>query len=648
MGKIDIYNRINYLVDTLNEYTKLYDEGHPAISDKEWDDLYFELVNLERDWPQWIRKDSPTQDIYYRIVSGLNKVKHNHLMLSLDKTKSINQVEDFVSKYPEAGCIAMLKMDGLTCSLKYENGYLVQAETRGDGEIGEDITHNALIIPSIPNRIPCGLDLTIDGEIICKLNDFEPFAKDYKNSRNFAAGSIRLLNSNECFKRNLTFVAWDCITDVRPTLHEKLDFLDRQGFISVPWAMKSGSDSVENVIKYLSDEAVDYSYPIDGIVFKYDDCATYSSLGNTAHHFNGGLAFKFYNEEYETRLTGIDYDVSRNGILTPVAVFDPIEIDGTEISRASLHNLSIMRETLSTPYIGQAITVSKRNEIIPQVEWADKEFSHVDKNNIIFVPQVCPICGQPTSIVGDILYCNNLECEGRFSNRLDHLFGKKGLDIKGLSVNTFDKLVEWGWIKEPADVFNLAIHRDEWINKPGFGVKSVDGILAAIENGRHQTLEKFISAIGIPLVGTTQAKEICKHISSYDELKSYDNWISIDGFGPARAAAIRNFNYEEADKVYSHLIFTEKNDKIKVENDEKELNGTNFVVTGSVHHYKNRDELKAFIESRGGKVSGSVSKNTNYLINNDNTSTSAKNVKAKELGIPIITEEEFLKMFKSV
>ena len=373
MGKIDIYSRINYLVDTLNEYTKLYDEGHPAISDKEWDDLYFELVNLERDWPQWIREDSPTQDIYYRVVSGLNKVKHNHLMLSLDKTKSISQVESFVAKYPAAGCIAMLKMDGLTCSLKYENGYLVQAETRGDGEIGEDITHNALIIPSIPNRIPCGIDLTIDGEIICKLNDFEPFAKDYKNSRNFAAGSIRLLNSNECFKRNLTFVAWDCITDVRPTLRKKLDFLDRQGFITVPWAMKSGSDSVENVIEFLSNEAVDYSYPIDGIVFKYDDCATYSSLGNTAHHFNGGIAYKFYDDLYDTTLKNIEWTMGRTGVLTPVAVFEPVEIDGTIVERASLHNVSIMKEILGKPYIGQPIKIFKANQVIPQIAEAEKE-----------------------------------------------------------------------------------------------------------------------------------------------------------------------------------------------------------------------------------------------------------------------------------
>lgn len=375
MGKTDIYSRINYLVDTLNEYTKLYDEGHPAISDKEWDDLYFELVNLERDWPQWIRKDSPTQDIYYRVVSGLNKVVHNHPMLSLDKTKSIEEVERFAAKYPKAGCIAMLKMDGLTCSLKYENGYLVRAETRGDGEVGEDITHNALIIPSIPNRISYKEDLIIDGEIICKLDDFVPFSKEYKNvPRNFAAGSIRLFNSNECYKRNLTFVAWDCITDVMPTLHAKLNFLDRIGFISVPWAIISGSDSIErDVIDFLKEEAVNESYPIDGIVFKYDDCATYSSLGNTAHHFNGGIAYKFYDDLYDTTLKNIEWTMGRTGVLTPVAIFEPVEIDGTIVERASLHNISVMKETLGKPYVGQPIKIFKANQIIPQIAGAEKE-----------------------------------------------------------------------------------------------------------------------------------------------------------------------------------------------------------------------------------------------------------------------------------
>ncbi len=645
MGKIDIYNRINYLVENLNYYTKLYDEGHPAISDKEWDDLYFELVELEREQPQWIRKDSPTQSIDYQVVSKLEKAPHNHLMLSLAKTKSKEDIKAFIDKAQWAGCIVMLKLDGLSCSLLYEDGYLIKAETRGNGEVGEDVTHNAMVIPSIPKRINAKGTVIVDGEIICRKNDFEPFANEYKNPRNFASGSIRLLDSKECVNRNLSFCAWECIEPEFGTLAEGFDFLNKLGFDVVPWACWNPEFSIDTYSEWLYQYDYPNSYPIDGLVFKYDSTIYRESLGRTAHHFNGGLAYKFYDETVSSTLLDIDYDVSRNGILTPVAVFDLIEIDGSEVSRASLHNLSIMKQTLGTPYEGEQIEVSKRNQIIPQIEWADKD--NIDHHKVFITPKVCPICGGETKVVDDVLYCTNSQCSGRIINRLDHMFGKKGLDIKGLSVNTFDKLLDWGWIKEPADVFNLASHHDEWIKKPGFGVKSVDNILAAIEAGRHQTLEKFIVAIGIPNIGTAQAKEICSAICSYDGFKTYTYWDTLEGFGPSRAAAINNFNFEEADKVYSHLIFEKNNDKIYIEN-ESELKGKTFVITGSVHHYKNRDELKAFIESQGGKVASAVSKNTNYLINNDNTSTTAKNIKAKELGIPIITEEDFLKIAKCV
>ena len=644
MGKIDIYSRINYLVDTLNKYTKLYDEGHPAISDKEWDDLYFELKELEKQQPQWIRADSPTQRVNYEIVNRLNKVYHNHPMLSLAKTKSLKEIQGFIDKNPSAGAIAMLKLDGLTCSLKYQNGYLVQAETRGNGEIGEDVTHNAKVIKNIPKRIDFTDELIVDGEIVCLEKDFEPFIKDYMNPRNFASGSIRLLDSKECARRNLSFVAWDCISPKKDTLAEEFSFLFSLGFDVVPWCAISGSDDIEkDTIDWLMKNFT--QYPKDGIVFKYDSVPYYNSLGNTAHHFNGGLAYKFYDETTSSYLLDIDYDVSRNGILTPVAVFEPIEIDGSEVSRASLHNLAIMKQTLGTPYEGEQIEVSKRNQIIPQIEWADKD--NIDHHKVFITPKVCPICGGETKIIDDVLYCTNPQCSGRLINRLDHMFGKKGLDIKGLSINTFDKLLDWGWINEPADVFNLKEHRAEWINKPGFGVKSVDNILEAIEKGRNQTLEKFIVAIGIHGIGTVQAKMICSAICSYEGFKTYTYWDTLDGFGPVRATAINNFNFEEADRVYPHLIFKEKNDKIVIEN-KGGISDKTFVITGSVHQYKNRDELKAFIESLGGRVASSVSKNTDYLINNDNTSTTAKNVKAKELGIPILTEEDFIEMTKSV
>lgn len=647
MGKIDEYSRIKYLVKTLNEYTKLYDEGHPAISDKEWDDLYFELVELEKRWSQWILPESPTQRVNYEVVNQLNKVHHNHPMLSLAKTKSLKEIQNFIDKNPSAGAIAMLKLDGLTCSLTYQDGYLVKAETRGNGEIGEDVTHNAKVIKNIPKRIDFTDELIVDGEIICLEKDFEPFSAEYKNPRNFASGSIRLLDAKECARRNLSFIAWDSITPKKDTLAEEFSFLFSLGFDVVPWCTISDSDDLEHdVIGWLMEYFT--QYPKDGIVFKYDSVPYYQSLGNTAHHFNGGIAYKFYDETYETNLIDIDYDVSRQGILTPVAVFDEVEIEGSLVSRASLSNLSIMKETLGEkPYKGQLIRISKRNLIIPKVEWADKDLTNIDSKQIFTIPKICPICGQNTEIKGDFLFCSNKECSGRIINRLEHMFGKKGLDIKGLSVNTFEKLLDWGWIQKPADVFNLKEHRAEWVQKTGFGSKSVDGILNSIDASRHQTLEKFISSLGIPGIGTTQSKVICSAISSYESFKTYTYWDMLEGFGPAKAAAINNFNFEEADEVYSHLIFEEKNDKIYIENDER-LKGKTFVITGSVHQWKNRDELKSYIETLGGKVVGSVSKNTSYLINNDTTSTTAKNIKAQELGIPIISEEDFLEIVKTV
>lgn len=372
MGKTDIYSRINYLVNTLNKYTKLYDEGHPAISDKEWDDLYFELVNLERDWPQWILPNSPTQRVNYEVVNQLNKVHHNHPMLSLAKTKSIKEIQDFIGKNPSAGAIAMLKLDGLTCSLTYQDGYLVKAETRGNGEVGEDVTHNAKVIKNIPKRIDFTDELIVDGEIVCLEKDFEPFIKDYMNPRNFASGSIRLLDSKECASRNLSFVAWDCISPKKDTLAEEFAFLFSLGFDVVPWCAISGSDDIEkDAIDWLIESFT--QYPKDGIVFKYDSVPYYNSLGNTAHHFNGGIAYKFYDDLYDTTLKNIEWTMGRTGVLTPVAVFEPVEIDGTIVERASLHNVSIMKEILGKPYIGQPIKIFKANQIIPQIAEAEKE-----------------------------------------------------------------------------------------------------------------------------------------------------------------------------------------------------------------------------------------------------------------------------------
>ena len=644
------------LVTKLNNATVTYDKGEPIMSDKEWDDLYFELQSLEKKYGQSL-ENSPTRKIHFEKVSELKKVKHSHPMLSLDKTKDIDVIKSF---FGDKDRIAMCKMDGLTCSLTYENGKLISAETRGDGIVGEDITHNALVIPSIPNRINYSKRLVIDGEIICTYYDFENFKDEYKNPRNFASGSIRLLDSKECANRKLTFVAWDVIEGMSgKLLTENLQELNKLGFNIVPITV---SDTVEVQIDTIKDFAKIFGYPIDGVVFKFNDIEYGKSLGATDHHFKNAIAYKFYDEEYETRLITIHWTMGRTGVLTPVAIFEPIEIDGTIVERASLHNYSVMREVLgSCAYVGQKIKVYKANQIIPQISDAVKfDYGTVVSHGGVSAndePERCPICGGGTEIIKSAygimnMYCSNPNCEGKLINRIDHYCSKKGLDIKGLSKATLEKLIDWGWISNIQDIYNLKDIKEEWISKPGFGVKSVNNILSAIEESKKCKLENFISAIGIPLIGRTVSKELVKYINNYDDFKekiknNYD-FSDIEGFGPAMNKAIHDFDYTSADAIYYTYLTIEQPQKEEITEGGSSLEGMTFVITGKLKSFKNRDELKAVIESKGGKVAGSVSKNTNYLINNDNLSTTAKNKKAQELGIPIITEETFKQKFLTI
>lgn len=372
----NIKNEIRNLIEYLNQRTKEYDEGHPTITDTEWDEKYFKLKDLE-DKFHIIYNDSPTQSISYEVVNSLKKSEHNHSMLSLDKTKSIEEVASFIGKKES---IAMLKMDGLTCSLKYSNGQLISAETRGNGLIGEDILHNAKVINSIPKHINYSDDLIIDGEVVCLINDFEDFKEEYKNPRNFASGSIRLLDSKECAKRKLTFIAWDVIEGFNfvKTVSGKLKSIEELGFSIVPFCSYQ-TESADNsqvelmtIIEQLKETANQIYYPIDGIVFKFDNIEYGRSLGQTSHHFKNALAFKFADDTMETELIDIEWTMGRTGILTPVAIFNPIELEGSIVSRASLHNISIMEEILGKPYVGQKVWVSKRNMIIPQIEKAEK------------------------------------------------------------------------------------------------------------------------------------------------------------------------------------------------------------------------------------------------------------------------------------
>ena len=519
------------VVRKLNKATKAYDEGNPIMSDKEWDDIYFWLVEAEK-YCGFKNPNSPTVKIHYSVVNELKKVTHNHEMLSLPKTKEIKEVIDFIGEH---NFIAMAKMDGLTCSLRYLNGQLVSAETRGDGIIGEDITHNARVINTIPKYINYYDELIVDGEIICTTENFKAFAEDYKNPRNFAAGSVRLLDSRECERRNLTFVAWDVIKGLEDEnqLNYKLMNLIDLGFIIVPFVYVDNTNEKPNEwflneIKTLSQAN---GFSIDGVVFKFNNVDYGKSLGKTAHHFNNAIAYKFYDELYETQLKYIDWTMGRTGILTPDAVFEPIEIDGAEVTRASLHNVSVMEEIMGDCcYAGQKIKVFKANQIIPQIASAEKmSYGEVISKGGISVDGfsgdlLCPICGGGTSLIksdsGTVnLICDNPQCGGKLINQLDHFCGKKGLDIKGLSKATLEKLINWNWVNSCYSIFELKDYRDKWIQMPGFGVKSVDKILNAIEDAKTTTFDKVISSIGIPLIGKTISKDLASKFASYESFR---------------------------------------------------------------------------------------------------------------------------------
>lgn len=640
MEKFNAKARVEYLVEELNKYTELYDKGIPEISDKEWDDMYFELASLERE-RGYILPNSPTQKVNYTVVNELQKVAHNHPMLSLDKTKDINEIKSFVGN---KDWIAMLKMDGLTCSLLYENGRLVRAETRGDGEIGEDITHNAMTVPSIPKRISYTGTLVVDGEIICKLDNFEEFSNEYKNSRNFASGSIRLLDSAECSKRKLTFVAWDIIGkhEECDTLNAKLRKLLDYNFEVVPFTIMG---TIEESIEWLKECANVCNYPIDGLVFKLRKCTEYESAGRTGHHFRGGMAFKFYDELYETKLTDIEWTQGKTGTLTPTAVFKTVQIDGCDISRASLHNISIIKKLGLTNNC--TVKISKRNEIIPQVEECLQ-----DGSSAIEIPKYCPVCGGLTEVVkeneSEVLMCTNPNCSGKLLGRLKFFVSKPAVNIDGLSEATLEFLITERWVKKFKDIYHLEEHRYEWEQFDGFGKKSVDKILKSIEESRSITCANFITALSIDGVGKSAAKTISDAFNGdfYEFMEAFDSdfdWTTLDDIGDKTAQNINEYLAKNDVEVFE---LAEEFDFIlpeKSEVKENPFNGKSVAVTGKLVHFT-RDSINAKLESLGAKPASGVSAKTHYLINNDPTSNSSKNKKANELNIPIITEDEFLKM----
>ena len=657
MKKLQMLN----LIEKLNQASDAYYNGESIMEDAQFDSLYEELERLETEC-EFKYSNSPTQKVGAKVLDHLEKVSiESKPMLSLSKVHSAEEVFDFAKG---RAMVAMSKSDGLSIRLVYENGMLVSANTRGNGQIGVDITEHAMRMQYVPLNISIKDRIVVDGEAVIYYSDFEKTNKnnEFKNPRNTAAGTLNSLDPNLAFERRLSFVAWDFTEGcTSTTMERRLYELQILGFKVVPHIILTdvqdySIEETNNILHSIAD------LPTDGVVWKYNDIAYGESLGRTAHHFNWAVAWKPEIETFETRLVNIDWTMGRTGVLTPVAVFEPVDDGESVITRASLHNLSIMEDLLGTPYAGQSLKIYKANMIIPQILSADKEGITISATSAngekiftwqiqkyIEIPKECPICGGMVKVAQEndtkTLQCINLLCEGKLVNRLDHFAGKKGLDIKGLSKATLGKLIDWGWVNELSDIYKLADHRDEWIKQPGFGAKSVDNILNAIEDSRHPTLDQFISSLGIPLIGKTVSKDLLDYITSYEDLKEKVNskwdFTKIDGFAYSKANALWSFNFSEADKVREFMEFT-KEEKPEAGNS---LEGITFVITGKLNTYKNRSVLEELIEGLGGKVVGSVSKNTKYLINNDNESNSAKNVAAKKLGIPVITEQEFSQKF---
>lgn len=534
--------RIQELVKQLNEYRDVYyNEARSDVSDAEYDRLFDELSELENETGV-VYTNSPTQTVGYEVKSELEKVEHSHPMLSLDKTKS---VDDLVKFAGDKDCILSLKMDGLTCLLTYENGELAQAETRGDGEIGELITHNARVFDNIPLSIDYKGHFEIEGEAIItyddfnKINEFLPEDKKYKNPRNLASGSVRQLDSKIAAQRHIKFIAWKVPTDIASSSFiNRLQYASNLGFDTVQFLPIRGNCNAEFiniVVEQLRKRAKEKSYPIDGLVATYNDITYGESLGMTGHHPKHSIAFKFYDEEAETVLKNIEWSMGKIGSLTPVAIFDPVEIDGTMVERASLHNVSIL--TKLDLQIGDTITVYKANQIIPQVK---ENLSAKNRESAyIRIPSQCPVCESPTRIVkendSEVLMCVNPHCKGKLLGRVSHFVSKKGMDISGLSEETIKKLIELGWIAEITDIYNLDQYYDRLSTMSGFGKKSVDKLRTSIENSKTVRLDKFIASLSIPGIGTSQSKELVKAFGTWDKFRDasigYYDFTQLDGFG---------------------------------------------------------------------------------------------------------------------
>ena len=646
-------NRIKELVGLLNKASDVYyNTGGSIMDDKEFDTLLDELKSLEND-TGIIMSVSPTQNIGYEVKSALEKIKHSHPMLSLDKTKSVEDLKKFTHN---KDFILSLKMDGLTVLLTYDKGKLIQAETRGNGDVGEIITHNARVFENIPLSIDYKERLEVEGEAIITYDDFEKINSliinsddKYKNPRNLVSGSVRQLDSSIAAQRHIEFIAWKVPTNIGiNSFRDRLMFVENLGFDIVPTCTTNDTDHFDFLIENLKNIADERMYPIDGLVMTYNDVQYGESLGNTGKFPRHSIAYKFYDEVYETELLDIEWTVGRTGTITPTAVFKPVEIDGTTVERASVHNVSIL--TQLDLHAGDIIEVYKSNQIIPQIKRNISAKNRIDTDYII-IPSKCPVCGGDAVIKetdnSKILVCTNPDCAAKKLANFTHFVSRECMDIKNLSEATLESFISLGFLHEYADIYRLKEHRGQMVLLDGFGAKSVDKLLNSIEESRHVKLENFINALGIPNIGLAAAKTISKFCEG-DVLKFLNlwgegfNWETLDDFGEVMAKSINQYlthNYHQTVFLIQELEF-ELPEKIKVK--DNPFAGKSLCVTGRLSHFT-RSSINEKIASLGAKAVGSVSSKTDYLITNE-ASSSSKYKRAVELNINIITEDKFLKM----
>jgi len=642
--------RIAELVELLNKANYAYEqEDREIMSNFEYDALYDELKALEEE-TGFVMAQSPTINAGYEVLSELPKERHVAPMLSLDKTKDVGALKSFLG---EKEGVLSWKMDGLTNVLTYQNGELVKAVTRGNGEIGEIITNNAKVYKNIPVKIPYKGELVLRGESIITYSEFERINSEiedvnakYKNPRNLCSGSVRQLNNKITAERNVLFYVFALIStedDMQfATRSEQMDWLQSLGFTCVEQRLVT-AENIEEEVKYFASQVAENDFPSDGLVLSFDDLEYSRSLGRTAKFPRDSIAFKWKDETAKTHLLEIEWSASRTGLINPVAIFEPVELEGTTVSRASIHNVSIM-EGLQLG-IGDEIEVYKANMIIPQIA-----VNHT-KSGTAVPPCDCPVCGMATRISTEgevkVLYCTNPDCLAKKIKAFTLFVSRDAMNMEGLSEATMEKWINEGFLKEPADLFHLAEHKDAIVSMEGFGEKSYENLMSSIDKAKTTTVERLLYSIGIPNIGVATAKLITRAFDA--DIEKIRNATAVEltginGIGDVMAQAyVDYFAKEENQQQLDHIlaeIHLEKPENTA----EATLEGKTFVITGSVDQFKNRNELKAYIEERGGKVAGSVSKNTDYLINNDNMSSSSKNKTAKELGIPIITEEDFLAM----